>query len=143
MRASLTSFYKMPLVVLTPFHRPPHTARVKTFGSFSNKITRSSVLLQYSMGDQSLLCKTYSNHKNSTEAEVCSVLDGIQYSLNKNQDAIELENNNLDVVNNIINNAINPGMLYEFHDYYNEIHKEIGNLEYFGIRWIPRKSHPL
>lgn len=146
MRSSLTLLAKDPtkFTVLTrsTLHRPPYTARIQTNGSFSicyNPISRTAALLTTIKGDQHSLCKTYFEHANSTETEWCSVLDGIKYSIKKDQDALELENSNLSLIDSLINRKI-PKKPY-LADYYFMIYKNISQLEYLGIRWIPREQN--
>ena len=122
------------------FHRPSYTARIQTDGSFSSKyksISRTAVFLTTSKGDQHTLCRTYFDNKNHMESEWCSILDGINYSLKKDQDAIELENDNLSVITSLVNHRI-PRHSY-LSDYYLMIYKYLRQFEYVGIRWIPRE----
>jgi ribonuclease HI len=112
-------------------------AFVQTDGSFKGNISRTAVLLNTSHNENYKLLNSYLDHKNSTESEWCSVLDGIQYSISKDEGSIELENDNLGVINSIINNKM-PNKSY-LADYYYLIENEIRNLDYFGIRWIPRE----
>jgi ribonuclease HI len=144
MRKTLDLLYSHPtkFAVLTrgSFHRPSYTARVQTDGSFSVKykpISRTAIILTTSKGDQHSLCTTYFDHKNHVESEWCSVLEGIKYSLKKDQDAIELENDNLGVINSLVNHRI-PRHSY-LSDYYLMIYKYLPQFEYVGIRWIPRE----
>lgn len=71
------------------------------------------------------------------ESEWCSIVDGIQYAIRKDEVSFELENDCLPVVRSIINKKVPRSSLLA--DYYTAAFKEIRNLEYFGIRWIPRE----
>lgn len=146
MRVTLPFIYKKPgnfhiLTRSSPI-RPPYTALVQTDGSFSvqyNRISRTAVLLTNAKGENHSLCKTYFEHKNSTESEWCSVYDGMKYSLRKDQDAIELENDNLGVITSLIERKV-PRHSY-LADYYHLIFRQIRQFEYLGIRWIPRERN--
>jgi hypothetical protein len=102
-------------------------------------ISRTAVLITNLKGEQNTLCNTYFDHKNSTESEWCSILDGIKYSIKKDHDAIELENDNLGVIQSLINRKI-PKRHY-LAEYYTMIYKNLRQLEYLGIRWIPRERN--
>ena len=131
---------KFSVLTRGSFHRPSYTARIQTDGSFSVKyksISRTAVFLTTSKGEQHTLCRTYFDHKNHVESEWCSILDGIEYSLKKNQDAIELENDNLGVINSLVNHRI-PRQSY-LSDYYALVYKYLREFEYVGVRWIPRE----
>jgi ribonuclease HI len=144
MRKTINLLYSQPgkFTVLTRgvIHRPSYTARIQTDGSFSanyKSISRTAVFLTTSKGEQYSLCRTYFDHKNHVESEWCSVLEGIEYSLKKDQDAIELENDNLGVITSLVNHRI-PRHSY-LSDYYLMIYKYMRQFEYVGIRWIPRE----
>lgn len=88
-------------------------------------------------GDKLQLCKTYMNHTSSYESELCSILDGMKFSIKRNQDSIELENDNLGVINSLINCKIPRQPILA--RYYLDIYKQVRQFEYVGIRWIPRE----
>ena len=146
MRVTLPSLYKKPgafhVLTHSSLYKPPYTARVQADGSFSmnyKKISRTAILLTNVKGENYTLCKTYFEHRNSTESEWCSILDGIKYSLRKDQDAIELENDNLGVITSLIERKV-PRHSY-LADYYHLIFRQIRQFEYLGIRWIPRERN--
>ena len=143
MRGALAQFIRNP----TPFLplnqrliRPPKTALVQTDGSFSKKyveISRTAVILTtYDNVDYSIV-NTYTDHWNATESEWCSVLNGIRYAQKKDQGSVELENDCLMVIKHLIHKR--PPMKGYLAAYYNSILKETKNMEYLGIRWIPRE----
>jgi len=137
MRRAVSAFIPLTEIV----RRPPYTARVQTDGSFSLNyphVSRTAVIVTSISGDKSQLCKTYFNHMSSYESELCSVLDGIKFSLKRNQDAIELENDNLGVINSLINYKVIPRNPY-LSKYYSDIYNQIKQFEYLGVRWIPRE----
>ena len=82
--------------------------------------------------------KTYidGEHKNSTESEWASILDGIIFSRTNDQGAVELENDNLGVVHTLKMGRATK----EMDRYYsNAIAKEVDKLEWISLRWIPRE----
>jgi len=83
------------------------------------------------------MIKTYLTHRNSYESEWQSVLDGIIYSLKKDIGSLELENDNLSVINSIISMK-SPNLDYA-KPYFNEIIEYSNYLDWFSIRWVPRK----
>ena len=143
MRSALAQFIRnpSPFLPLTPrLIRPPKVALVQTDGSFSKQyveFSRTAVLLKtYDNIDYSLV-DTYTDHWNSTESEWCSVLNGIRYAQKKDQGSVELENDCLPVIKHLIHRR--PPMKGYLASYYNSIFKETKNMEYLGIRWIPRE----
>lgn len=136
MRRAVSSFVPLTEIV----SRPPYTAKLQTDGSFSHKypqISRTAVILTSVNGDKLQLCKTYMNHTSSYESELCSILDGMKFSIKRNQDSIELENDNLGVINSLINCKIPRQPILA--RYYLDIYKQVRQFEYVGIRWIPRE----
>lgn len=119
--------------------RPPHTALVQTDGSYGSKyyISRTAVILTTHRGTEHTMCKTYDTHNNSTESEWCSVLDGIQYAIKRGEDSIELENDNLGVIWSLIKKEVPPKQYIA--EYYAAIYSHADLLEYFSLRWIPRR----
>ena len=129
---------------MRPFHRiaglirPAVVARVQTDGSYhvGQRLSRTAVILR--ADDEWRLMKTYmeGEHINSTESEWASILDGIQFSIAKDQGALELENDNQGVIEALIKRRAKK----EAERYYlNAILEESADLEWLGIRWIPRE----
>jgi len=129
---------------MRPFHRlagvirPAAVARVQTDGSYrhSTRLSRTAVILR--ADDEWRLMKTYieGEHENSTESEWASVLDGIQFSIAKDQGALELENDNQGVIEALIRRRAKK----EVERYYlDAILEESADLDWLGIRWIPRE----
>jgi ribonuclease HI len=139
MRPALKNFlrYPKPFAPLTVYVRPQEVVRIQTDGSFKSGLSRTAVLLRTLKGEDYTLCNTYFNHVNSTESEWQSVYDGIEYAVRKEQQSVELENDNLGVVKSIIDRRSKVGSL--FSDYRAMIYKQVRDLEYVGIRWIPRE----
>jgi len=143
MRPALSQFLKNPTSFLPLGQRiikPPRTALVQTDGSFSKQyveMSRTAVILTtHDKIDYSIINK-YSDHWNSTESEWCSVLNGIRYAQKKDQGSIELENDCLQVIKHLIHKQ--PPAKSYLANYYRSILKETKNMEYIGIRWIPRE----
>ena len=129
---------------MRPFHRltglirPAIVARVQTDGSYhhAQRLSRTAVILQ--AADEHRLMTTYmeGEHVNSTESEWASVLDGLQFSITKDQGAVEIENDNLAVIEAIIRRRAKK----EVERYYlHAILEESADLEWLAIRWIPRE----
>ena len=125
--------------VLRGIVRPPQTALVQTHGSFGSKyhLSRTAVILKTPLGTEYSHCKTYDTHNNSNESEWCSVLDGIQYAFKRGESSIELENNNLGVIWSLIKKEVPPKQYIA--EYYAAIYSHVNLLEYFSLRWIPRR----
>jgi len=110
-------------------------ARVQTGGFYKNGLSRTAVILRAE--EERILLKTYTDgeHKNSTESEWASILDGIIFSRTNDQGAVELENDNLGVVYSLKMGKATK----EMERYYaNAIAKEVDQLDWFLLRWIPR-----
>jgi len=117
--------------------RPAIVAHVQTDGSYHHRqrLSRTAVILQ--ADDEWRLMKTYmqGEHTNSTESEWASVLDGLQFSIAKDQGAVEIENDNQGVVEAIIKRHAKK----EVERYYlHAILEQSTDMEWLGIRWIPR-----
>jgi ribonuclease HI len=143
MRPALAKFIQNPhpFLPLTQGRlRPSKIALVQTDGSFSKEcveMSRTAVILTtYDKIDHKLI-NSYTDHWNSMESEWCSVLNGIRYAQKKDQGSIELENDCLQVIKHLVNRR--PPMKGYLASYYNSILKEAKNMEYLGIRWIPRE----
>ena len=141
MRPALLNFLRnpTPFSVLTRSLRPPIVAHVQTDGSFTPQVSRTAALLKTVKGEEYSLLKTYFEHKNCTHSEWCSVLDGILYSVKKDQGSVELENDCLGVVRALTQKR-RPVDRFAA-DCYGKIYREVRGLEHFGIRWIPREMN--
>lgn len=73
---------------------------------------------------------------NSEEVEWCSVLDGVLYAKAHKIKALQLENDNLSVINSLIHENSPKN---NFKPYYSKILQNISSLDWFDIRWIPRR----
>lgn len=126
------------VIARTTILKPEKLAKVQTDGEFKNQphiLSRTAVILKTHDKLKYSLINTYLNHKNSTETEWRSVLDGIQYSMKKKIYSIELENTNLSVMSTLINKRKPNDYLV---DYYYYIFDMVKNMEWVAMRYIPR-----
>ena len=144
MRPALANFLIKPtkfvsLKKSSTLLKPLSTVLLQTDGSFNHdlQMSRTACILDSKEGDLTL-SKTYFDHESPMEAEWCSIVDGIKFAIKKGQGSIDLENDNLGVINHIIGTKKPPKIYY---DYYLQVFKEIRDLDYIGIRWIPREMN--
>ena len=145
MRPALANFLQNPTrfsvlkgLPLAPSTLPPKVAHVQTDGSFTS-FSRTAVLLRTVTPEEYTLRSTYFDHVNSTQSEWCSILDGILFSKRKDQGSIQLENDCLGVIQALLRNRPPRDELTAH--FYTTIFKELRELDYFGIRWIPREMN--
>jgi ribonuclease HI len=118
--------------------RPTRVADIQTDGSFSRgNISRTAVILHTTDLEEYKLMNTYFDHKNSGESEWCSILNGLRYAIKKDQGSVELENDCLPVIQQLIHRK-EPRKEYLAY-YYISILKEIKQMDYVSVRWIPRE----
>jgi len=110
-------------------------AHVQTDGSFKNNISRTAVIIRKNQINHSL-CKTFFNHRNSTESEWQSIVDGLEYSIKREEKSITLENDNLGVVNSLIQEKA-PNLIYSAYYFYSL--DLIKSMDWVAVRWIPRE----
>ena len=141
MRPAVQHFLRNPhpFYAITRIARPAAVAHVQTDGSYRSDMSRTAVVLRTTAAENYTLSKTYFEHKNCTHAEWCSVLDGIQFSIKKEQGAIELENDCIGIVKALTTRRM--PLDRRSAQLYTAIYKEIRGLDYFGIRWIPREMN--
>lgn len=116
---------------------PLALAAVQTDGSFRKNISRTAVILDSIQGEQFTLVNTYFTHANSHESEWCSVLNGLEFSLKKNQKAVTLENDNQGVIQSLITQSP-PRLLWP---YYDSIYELMTEFDWVSVRWIPREQN--
>jgi ribonuclease HI len=110
---------------------------VQTDGSFNaNSISRTAVILIKPNGSKHTLSTTYFDHKNSTESEWQSIVDGLEFSMKIKSKTVNLENDNLGVINSLIQSK-KPSKLYG--DYYYHVLDLVKKMDWVGIRHIPRE----
>lgn len=106
--------------------------RVQTDGSFQSKLRLSRTAVLIPDTKESFL-NTYFDHANSTESEWCSVLDGLKRDL----PLVNLENDSLGVMNSLI--LRKPPKKDYLQYYFYEIMERAEELDWFAVRWVPRK----
>lgn len=81
--------------------------------------------------------KTYLDHRNSYESEWCSILDGIEFALEKNEYVLEVENHNKVVIESLMQKKrpVKPYVV----DYFDQILDISKDIDYLAVRWIPRE----
>ena len=133
-------------ILLMPFARiggrmifpPPVTTRVQTDGSYKAGVARVAATI--TTRDQTtyrLLAS--STAETSTEAEWASIYFGLQQALQKQQDAIDLENDNLGVINGLIHRDTALRQNYARH-FRSRILELAAETAWTGVRWIPVRS---
>jgi hypothetical protein len=110
-------------------------AHVQTDGSYKNNLSRTAVIIRKNQINHSL-CKTFFNHRNSTESEWQSIVDGLEYSIKREEKSITLENDNLGVINSLIQEKA-PNLLYSAYYFYSL--DLIKSMDWVAVRWIPRE----
>lgn len=132
-------------ILLMPFARiggrmifpPPVTTRVQTDGSYKAGVARVAATITTRDQTTFRLLATAAV-ENSTEAEWASVYFGLQQALQKQQDAIEIENDNLGVINGLIHTNTPLRQNYARH-FRSRILDLTSETAWTGIRWIPRE----
>jgi hypothetical protein len=141
MRPCVAKFLSNPpkFAVLTKpiLHPLSVMPRVQTDGSFTGRFSRTAVLYRDKNNVDTTQCITYLHHRNSTESEWCSVLDGMLYAAKKDEGFLELENDNLGVIQTLIHQR--PPRIQKCRGYYSAILNQLTHFDYVGVRWIPRE----
>ena len=119
------------------FSKPLVLAHLQTDGSFryTDRVSRTAALLKSEETYKSV--KTYFDHQNSYESEWCSILDGIQMTQKNEVSSIKVENDNLGVINSLVQRR--PPRHEYAAAYYDLILKEVQQMDYVEMRWIPRR----
>lgn len=127
-----------PFVNITNRIIKPHKISfIQTDGSYipSSGLARTAVILR--APEEHRLMQICPFSSNSTEAEWQSVFDGIDFAISKKQYSLELENDNLSVINSLIFKKTPRSEIALLT--YLAILDEIRNLDWVGVRWIPRE----
>ena len=121
--------------------RPALVAHIQTDGSFyPSGISKTSLILKNAKNTRTwAVVKPYndSQHRNSTEAEWASIADGILFAISKNQNSLELENDNLGVIRILVGQLKPSEPSSNF--YANYIWALGIEMNWLAVRWIPRK----
>jgi hypothetical protein len=121
--------------------RPPVVAHLQSDASYKHHnpyLTKSGLILK--TADRRLIYREVillGKVKNATEAEWAGLYSSIQFALNKNEMAIEAENDNLGVISILITRNYPTRHSYANH-YYKKIMELGEETEWLALRWIPR-----
>jgi len=122
---------------------PIYYAVVQTDASFYNhsKWTRVAALMKPSVNEHvASMMRSVDNAVSSSEAEWASVTAGLEFALENGEEAVAIENDNLQVIHGLIV----PGV--ELRHSYAKYHKQrilrlADHMEWLGARWIPREMN--
>lgn len=119
-------------------------AKIQAAGSnINSRISGTALFINKSDGVKCCRLNYYFDYKNSNESEWRSVVDGIAYSLKKEEHSLLLENSSLEVIKCLVNRNRPLGRYIYYYDYIFEMQ---ANFDYLAVRWIPRalnNSHNL
>lgn len=121
-------------------YKPPLTALIQTDGSCKGKIGRAAVWLE-TAAQHRIYKDVYElgTIDSPTEAEYASIYAGICRAAELKEGSAILENDCLPVVHSLIDPNCSLQKKKEYARYYNwKILEGVKQLEYIGIRWIPR-----
>ena len=121
---------------------PPLTALVQTDATYNFRTRTSAVGAKLWAADgNAIYTRTWQTgfRTSSTEAEWISVLKGLEFAMDKEQDSVCIENDCLGVIHHLITQTrMKPKYAY----YYEEQIRERANMiAWAGIRWIPREMN--
>lgn len=121
--------------------RPSLVAHIQTDGSFhSSGSSKTSLILKNATNTRTWAAVkpyNYFQHRTSTEAEWASIADGILFAISKNQNSLELENDNLGVIQTLLGELHPSELSSKF--YANYIWAVGLQMNWLAVRWIPRK----
>ena len=121
-------------------YKPPLLALIQTDGSYKASIGRAAVWLE-TAAQHRIYKDVYELGKidSSTEAEYASIYAGICRAKELNEGSAILENDCLPVIHSLIDSSCSLQKKKEYARYYNwKIMEATKQLEWIGIRWIPR-----
>jgi ribonuclease HI len=137
--------------MLSPFVRigghltfqPPLCAHLQTDASFHyhpNRQTRVAAILK-TADERAIYKETWNvgSRRNSTEGEWISILKGLEFAIEKKQDAVTIENDCLSIIYHLTTQAqmrLGNSTFYEKH-----IRQLANDCAWVGIRWIPRQMN--
>jgi len=122
-------------------YRPPVIARMQVDASYRHHIpemTKCGLILK--SADRSLIYQQtilLGKVKNATEAEWAGLYAAIQFAIEHNELTLEAENDNLGVISVLITRNYPTRHSYANY-YYRKIMELGGDMEWLGLRWIPR-----
>lgn len=118
---------------------PPIYAHLQTDGSFFKK-NRGFIGFHLTTYDNTLITKkcALDNVNSSTDAEWESIVKGLKFSLENNQEVVLIENDCLSVISHFSpHTLIHPKPAAK--KFMKEIKDIAENMVYVGIRWVPRE----
>jgi len=120
---------------------PPIVSYVQTDGSFkaTSPRARVAVIIQSPSEEQRYMFPIDAN--SSTEAEWASVAAGVSLAIERNCDAIALENDNLGVIRSLI--LPTTRLRHEYARFYRDriLTTAAQETAWTGARWIPREQN--
>ena len=139
----LPSMQPMPFVKIAgkSIYRPPIMAHMQVDASYRHHIPHQSKCgLILKSADRRLIYQEtilLGKVANATEAEWAGLYNAIHFALEQNELTIEAENDNLGVVSILITK--NYPTRHKYANYYYKKIIDIGSeMEWLGLRWIPR-----
>ena len=121
---------------------PPVLCIVQTDGSFQHWSGSAAVAARMTKANEVLVEQVHSiyNVESSTEAEWASVYFGLQVATQSKEYSVGVENDNLSVIQHLLFGFKNKPRDYAY--YYNyKIHETVKDMDWCGIRWIPRERN--
>ena len=121
-----------------PFYDIHKMVLVQTDGSFLDKTKKGNVVALIQNDNEYSQGYTYPlEHLESTiEAKWASIYFGLEMAKRNQQMFVGIENDSLSIIRNIIFNS--PGKQEYARYYHNKIKDTVNDMEWAGIRWIPR-----
>jgi ribonuclease HI len=118
----------------------PILTYVQTDGSFRQMKPKARVATIIQTPAETYRCMIPIDAYSSTEAEWASVLFGLTLALEKNCEAIAVENDNLGVIRALV--MPQPRLRHEYARFYhNQILTQAKETAWTGARWIPREQN--
>jgi hypothetical protein len=119
---------------------PPILTYVQTDGSFRQMNPKARVATIIQTPGETYRYMIPIDADSFTESEWASVLFGLTLALEKNCDAIALENDNLGVIRALV--LPKPRLRHEYARFYhNQILTQAKETSWTGARWIPREQN--
>jgi ribonuclease HI len=119
---------------------PPILTYVQTDGSFRQMKPKARVATIIQTPVETYRYMIPIDAHSSTEAEWASVLFGLTMALERNCEAVALENDNLGVIRSLV--MPRPRLRHDYAKFYhNQIFKQAKETAWIGARWIPREQN--
>jgi ribonuclease HI len=121
---------------------PPVLCIVQTDGSFQHWSGSAAIAARMTMTDEVLVEQVHPiyNVESSTEAKWASVYFGLQVATQSKEYSVGVENDSLSVIHHLLFGFKDKPRDYAY--YYNyKIHETVKDMDWCGIRWIPRERN--